>query len=164
MWDEAFFGAVTGGAPSSLFNMPTYQSGLVYKDLSGSTIPVSTRTTADVSYNAGVNGGVLVYTSFLNAPTFLLLGGTSVGSPQWAAIAALANQAAGHSLGFLNNAIYKIGINITLYQNDFHDITTGSNFLLPILLGFSASKGWDPPSGWGTPSVKDLVPDLVANA
>src|SRR6266516_179982 len=51
VWDEAFFGAVTGGAPSSLFNMPIYQSGLVYKDLSGSTIPVSTRTTADVSYD-----------------------------------------------------------------------------------------------------------------
>ena len=36
-------------------------------------------------------------------------GGTSVAAPLWAAIIALANQNAGHNLGFINPALYRIG-------------------------------------------------------
>jgi subtilase family serine protease len=136
-----------------LFGTPTYQSGL----------GLSSRGAADVDYNGAVNGGVLVYWTALGFPRWFVVGGTSAGSPQWAAIAALANQAAGRSLGFLNTAIYKIAQGPN-YANDFHDITVGNNQLAGTAVGFNAATGYDLASGWGTPNVANLIPDLVANA
>ena len=82
------------------------------------------------------------------------------GLPQWAAIAALRDQRAGHPLGLLNDAIYAIGNDPALYSNDFHDITVGDNQLIGIPVGFVAGTGWDGASGWGTPNVANLVADL----
>jgi len=157
VWNEPAFGpfrTATGGAPSLLFGVPSYQNSL----------GLSSRATPDVAYNAAIDGGVLVFTSFTGFNAFSLFGGTSAGSPQWAAIAALANQAAGHPLGFLNPAIYAIGHDSTKYANDFHDITVGNNRLDGSPVGFQAGTGWDDASGWGTPNVANLIPDLVAHA
>ena len=156
VWNEPLFapGSTTGGAPSLFFQVPSYQSGL----------GLSSRTTPDVSYNAAIHGGVLVANStVLGVPAFFIVGGTSAGSPQWAAIIALANQLAGKSLGFLNPAIYKLAQS-SAYANDFHDITIGNNQMLGTSVGFTAGSGWDDASGWGTPNVANLVPDLVACA
>jgi subtilase family serine protease len=149
VWNEPAFGAATGGAPSLFFGVPSYQNGL----------GLSARTTPDVSYNAAVDGGVLVYTTFLGFPAFFFTGGTSAGSPQWAAIFALVNQCrANHSLGprgFANAAIY------SLAGAGFHDIITGNNKLVGTPVGFNAGPGWDDASGWGTPDVANLVPGLA---
>ena len=156
VWNEPDFapGSTTGGAPSLLFGVPSYQDGL----------SLSSRTTPDVSYNAAINGGVLVANStVLGAPAFFIVGGTSAGSPQWAAIVALANQSASQSLGFLNPAIYKLAQSAA-YANDFHDITVGNNVMAGTSVGFNAGSGWDDASGWGTPNVTNLIPDLVACA
>lgn len=153
VWNEPDFGAATGGAPSLFFATPSYQNGL----------GLSSRNTADVSYNAAVDGGVLVFTSFLGFNAFFVIGGTSAGSPQWAAIGALANQAAGRPLGFLNNAIYKIAAGPN-YLKDFHDINVGNNALAGTTIGFNAGNGWDQGTGVGTPNVTNLIPDLVLNA
>ena len=152
VWNEPAFnpGATTGGAPSRLFGVPSYQNGL----------GLTTRTIPDVSYNAAINGGVLVFTSFLGSPAFFVVGGTSAGSPQWASIVALANQSAGKALGFLNPAIYGLA-HSAAYANDFHDITVGNNQMTGTPVGFSATPGWDDATGWGTPNVANLVPDLV---
>ena len=150
--------AAGGGAPSLLFSVPSYQSGM----------GLTSRTTPDVSYNAAGNGGVLVIDDACPAcygiapPIIFLVGGTSAGSPQWAAIAALADQAAGHPLGFLNTAIYAIGHSSAEYASDFHDITAGNNTLGGTTIGFDASPGYDSASGWGTPNVANLIPDLVS--
>jgi subtilase family serine protease len=154
VWNEGFFapGSTTGGAPSLFFPAPTYQGGL----------GLSARTTPDVAYNAAIHGGVLVAnSSVFGFPVFFIVGGTSAGSPQWAAIIALANQLAGRPLGFLNAAIYKLAHSST-YPNDFHDITVGSNQMPGTAAGFSAGAGWDKASGWGTPNVGNFVRDLVA--
>jgi subtilase family serine protease len=156
VWNEPFFapGSTTGGAPSLFFAVPSYQSGL----------DLSSRTTPDVSYNAAIHGGVLVANSVvLGAPAFFIVGGTSAGSPQWAAIIALADQAAGKPLGFLNPAIYKLAQS-SAYTFDFHDITIGNNQMAGTTPGFTAGTGWDDATGWGTPNVANLVPDLVACA
>ena len=156
VWNELDFapGSTTGGAPSLLFGVPSYQDGL----------GLSSRTTPDVSYNAAINGGVLVVnTAVLGEPSFFIVGGTSAASPQWAAIVALANQSAGHSLGFLNPTIYKLAQSAA-YANDFHDITVGNNVMAGTTVGFNAATGWDDASGWGSPNVANLVPDLVACA
>jgi hypothetical protein len=89
---------------------------------------LTARTTPDISYNAAVNGGVLAYYSALGSPTWVVFAGTSAGSPQWAAIIALADQAAGRPLGFINPALYAIAEGPS-YANDFHDITVGNNQL-----------------------------------
>ncbi len=79
--------------------------------------------------------------------------GTSVGTPIWAGIAAIADQAAGGSLGLLNPSLYSI-LRGSDYAKDFHDIQTGNN-------GYAAGPGWDPVTGIGTPIVDALVPDLA---
>jgi subtilase family serine protease len=74
-------------------------------------------------------------------------GGTSYAAPQWAGFTALMNEKAlsggGTTLGFLNPAIYRIGIGAD-YQSDFHDITSGSNGK------YSAVTGYDLVTGWGS--------------
>jgi len=157
VWNEPAFDAAGGGAPSLIFSTPSYQQPL----------GLHNRATPDVSYNAAVNGGVLVVWSACLAcigatgPVFFIVGGTSAGSPQWAAIAALADQEAGHPLGFLNPTIYEIGQS-SHYASDFHDITVGNNMLVGTPVGFQAKTGWDDASGWGTPNVANLVQDLVS--
>lgn len=146
----------TGGAPSLIFPVPAFQNGL----------GLTSRTIPDVAYNAAVDGGVLVFWSALGPPNvgLFIVGGTSAGSPQWAAIVALANQysaAHGHgALGYLNPAIYQLAQG-PHYATDLHDITVGNNKLGGVLPGFSAGTGYDFATGWGTPNVTNLIPDLV---
>jgi len=73
---------------------------------------------ADVSYDAAINGGVIV--AFQGS--FYLFGGTSSGSPQWAGITADVAQLKKGSLGFLNPALYRIARST---PSAFHDITVG---------------------------------------
>ncbi len=152
VWNEPVFGSATVGAPSLLFGVPSYQNGL------GLTV----RGTPDVSYNAAINGGVLVYTTFLGSPAVFLVGGTSAGSPQWASIFALVNQCrANHGLGprgLANPTIY------SLAGAGFHDITTGNNQLVGTPVGFNATTGWDDATGWGTPDVANLVSGLAGTS
>jgi subtilase family serine protease len=160
-WNEPRFDSATGGAPSVLFRSPSWQRGVTgYR----------TRTVPDVAYDAAVNGGVEVIAS----PYVYLVGGTSVGSPQWAAIFAIVNQARASSdreaIGSANAALYRLGKQQN--QGDhagksddrspavFHDITTGNN-ALDSTVGFSAKPGYDLTTGWGTPNVANLVQALV---
>ena len=89
---------------------------------------------------------------------FFIFAGTSSGSPQWAAITALADQAAGHRLVFLNPTLYVIGASIAGFSA-FHDVTSGNNVWdgdgnIP---GYSAGPGWDPTTGLGSPNAANLI-------
>ena len=79
--------------------------------------------------------------------------GTSVSTPIWAGIAAVADQSAGGPLGFLNPSLYRIAEGAN-YSVDFHDIVEGNN-------GYSAGVGWDPVTGLGSPIVASLVVNLA---
>jgi subtilase family serine protease len=146
------FGA-TGGSPSLIFPAPAFQQAA-----SGNTM----RSTSDVSYNASVYTAVLVYLGFVggNQNGFYFFGGTSEGAPQWAAITALADQAAGHALGYLNPSLYAIASG-SVYSTDFHDITVGQNGLFGP--GFSAGIGYDYPTGLGSPNVANLITTLTGH-
>jgi hypothetical protein len=71
---------------------------------------------------------------------------------------------AGHPLGFLNPALYKLAASSS-YAQDFHDVTQGDNTQnvdgtqVP---GYSAAQGWDPVTGLGSPNAEKLIPDLIA--
>lgn len=156
VWNEAWIDAAGGGAVSALFASPSYQSGLGF---GGRAVP-------DVSYNAAVDGGVLIFYSALGpaAAGFYIIGGTSAGVPQWAGIIALADTAravAGKArIAFANPALYSIAQG-PHYSADFHDITVGDNILTGTSVGFSAGAGYDLATGWGTPNVAHLIADFV---
>lgn len=96
-------------------------------------------------------------------PKVYAAGGTSESTPLWAGIAALADQAAHRQLGFLNDALYRIG-HSAQYGKAFHDVTHGNNTVtLPSgkkITGYSAGPGWDAVTGWGSPNAQVLVPLL----
>src|SRR5262249_51250772 len=88
--------------------------------------------------------------------------GNNSGTPIWAAIEAIANQMAGHPLGFINPGLYKLTTSAS-YQQDFHDITQGDNTNVQAgVKGYLAAAGWDPVTGLGTPNAEKLIPDLIA--
>ena len=118
-----------------------------------------------MTYNAAIDGGVLTVYSGLGFPALFIVGGTSAGSPQWAGIAALANQARASldkgPIGDLNPVLYNI-YHSTRYSSDFHDITVGNDQLVGTPVGYAATTGYDVASGIGSPIVSQLVVDLAA--
>jgi subtilase family serine protease len=170
-----------GGGYSILFPRPAFQNTLP----AGSTFVGSSagapgpnanmRGIPDIAYQASSRTGMLVYmteAATTASPTgcggaspcstgWYVVGGTSSSSPQWAGLIAIADQMAGHDLGYINPALYNIANNPVQYAADFHDITVGNNTIPPIP-GYSASKGWDAVTGLGTPNVANLIPDLIA--
>lgn len=146
--------SATGGSPSSFFTTPPYQRGAT---------GFTTRSTSDVSWNAGSYTRVFgVITTPGYAPGFYIFAGASEGAPAWAGVVALVNQAVGHPVGQFQPWLYA-HVTYTGANPLFHDITIGSNgefiagsnsILGP---GYSAVPGWDPPTGIGTPDVRNLV-------
>jgi subtilase family serine protease len=156
--DYGPFGA-TGGAPSAIFPTPSYQQN------DGQSF--TTRTTADVSFNASVYTATMIYLGFLGGSNngFYFFGGTSEGSPSWAAITALADQAAGHPLGELNPLLYAI-YHSNAYASDFHNIYgPGQNNAFDSSIGYPATApGYNLPTGLGTPIVSNLISSLASGS
>jgi hypothetical protein len=77
-------------------------------------------------------------------------------------LVALADQLAGHRVGYLNHALYGPSHSSHEYAALFHDVTTGDNtFHGPVTIaGFAATTGWDPATGLGTPRAGRLVSQL----
>ncbi len=110
VWNETWLPAATGGGPSAIYPRPDWQSqqaAIIGRDARG--VP-------DLSWNAAVNGGVLVWiTAFpdYQRAGWHVYGGTSASSPQVAGVIALANEqqaAAGQPpVGFLNPLLYQVG-------------------------------------------------------
>ncbi len=166
VWNESAIGfGATGGGYSLLYRTPFYQLLSVPGKIRGKQ-----RGVPDVAYNAAVLHGVLTYLDIPGIPAgFYLFGGTSSGSPQWAGIVALADQKAGRKLGFINSALYLFSLLPQTYSAVFHDITSGDNSVVlpdandnPVTIqGFSATKGWDPTTGLGTPKADAVVSFLT---
>ncbi|MFZ0636666.1 MAG: hypothetical protein WAM08_14195, partial [Candidatus Acidiferrales bacterium] len=81
----------------------------------------------------------------------IVVGGTSAVAPLWSGLVALLNQQLGKSAGFLNPLLYSAPADAT-----FHDVTQGNNG------GYSAAKGWDPCTGWGSPDGAKLLAALTS--
>jgi subtilase family serine protease len=136
-----------GGGPSQFEWEPSYQAGV---QSSGA------RTIPDVAYDADPNTGFAIYDSldpYVTGGGWDVIGGTSDGTPQWAALLAIANQErAASGLPALHSAtadLYQLPI------ADFHDVTVGSN-------GFSAGPGYDLVTGRGTPYADRIVHALAS--
>jgi subtilase family serine protease len=161
----------SGGGFSHVFDKPSWQGTLP----AGSTPITSGRGVPDVALQASSRTGALVYLSLPpdgnsglicgSAPCstgWYDIGGTSLATPQWAGLVAIADQINGGGLGLLNPALYKIGADPAKYASDFFDVTTGTSAASATAPGYPATTGWDPVTGLGTPDAAKLLPDLVA--
>jgi subtilase family serine protease len=148
--------AASGGGFSHLFARPAYQDGVPgisamrgVPDVAGDASPAT-----DLAFAFAAPGG---------AYALLSEGGTSASGPFWAGLIALADQEAGHPLGFVNPAIYRIARG-PQYHKAFHDVITGNNTVSVsgvTITGYQAGPGWDPVTGWGTPDARVLIPLLA---
>jgi len=179
--DESWAGIATGGGLSTVYSRPAYQNGVA-------NVVGSHRGVPDLSWNAAVNGGVLVYRSFFPAldgpPSWAVYGGTSAGSPQAAAMTAIANQARAalgkKPIGDLNAAIYSTSVDKTaafrgivpikdgtapsgyLHNNQIWDTDADGNVVPDAVPGYPTTAGYDLTTGWGSPLAPGYVSQLAA--
>lgn len=139
----------SGGGISLYENQPVYQSGVV------SAWSTTRRTNPDIAMDADPNTGVAVYDSY-DYPTspWLQIGGTSLATPLWAGLIAVADQGrALESMSSLDGRTQALPTLYSLPASDFHDITSGNN-------GYAAGTGYDLVTGLGTPIANKLIYDL----
>jgi subtilase family serine protease len=145
----------SGGGMSTFFSEPDFQRSMpqaVQSELAGH------RGLPDIAADADPYTGMAFYFNGQWTQT----GGTSASTPFWAAIVAIADQMAGHPLGFINPGIYKVAASQNT-QQDFRDITAGNNAVAKVSVqGFQAVAGWDAVTGWGSPQASTFIPDLIA--
>jgi subtilase family serine protease len=140
-----------GGISPDRFAIPSWQTAAAAGCASCSQ---TYRNGPDVSANANFTFYVCADQTTCTANEY---GGTSFATPMWAGYLALTNQQSvangNKTLGFINPSLYSIGAGSS-YDSDFHDITSGSN-------GYSAAKGYDLATGWGSPDGSGLLNALA---
>jgi hypothetical protein len=149
----------TGGGTSAYVTKPAYQSAAV-PGMDGT----SRRTVADVAFNADPNSGqyVALIASGTTTVKWTSVGGTSLATPQWAGLIAVANalraQNAKAALGAPHAALYtQIASVPGTYAGVFADVTAGSHGTCTTC---AAKTGYDAPSGLGTPKASSLLGTL----
>ena len=150
----------SGGGKSAFFGRPAYQNSV--KAVTGTR-----RGVPDISMSAACDGSVSIYSSYDGVPGWSLTCGTSEATPEFAAIVALADQVAGHPLGNINPALYRLAAR---HVPGIVDVTSGNNTVSffqgasvsPIKVkGYAATKGYDLVTGVGTVSAPAFVHELA---
>lgn len=173
-----------GGGVSTLYAQPAYQAGVVPAALAtalpdGSTASTPMRVAPDVSMDGDNSTGLLVgYTQKFADGSVAYheerWGGTSLSSPLFAGMQALAQQASGAAIGFANPQIYQrygssaytdvtdhpsgVTAPLAVVRNDYTNVHDGSTPIVTALRTFGndgdlhATTGFDDVTGVGTPS------------
>jgi kumamolisin len=146
VWNEGK-GSGGGGGVSDMNPLPAWQAGIVPPSVNpGHAIG---RGVPDVCGDADPNTG---YQIVIHGK-WGVVGGTSAVAPLWAALLARINQKLGKPVGYFNPLLYgKLGT-----SGAFHDIVSGNNDTTGHIGGYSAGKGWDCASGWGSPNGAALL-------
>ena len=150
------------GGKSIFFHRPWYQNSV--KNVVGNS-----RGLPDISMSAACNGAVDTYNSYGGLPAgWYPTCGTSEATPIFSGVVALADQVAGHPLGLINPALYRLSAE---RARGIVDVTSGNttvsftqNGKLYTVPGASATKGYDLASGVGTINGKYFVPELARAA
>jgi subtilase family serine protease len=149
--DVGFPNIGSGGGIATQYSEPSWQDGVQNSGY---------REVTDVSAVADPFTGVSVYDpyDFGSSTPWIQIGGTSLSSPLWAGMVAVADQGrvlnGGQTLGSdaLHEDLYSLA---ATNPQDFHDITTGYN-------GYNAGPGYDLVTGLGTPVGNLLLPDRTS--
>ncbi|MGN6371163.1 MAG: proprotein convertase P-domain-containing protein [Phycisphaerae bacterium] len=151
----------SGGGVSFLESQPLYQRGIA------AGFSTSRRSTPDVSMVADPNTGVAIYDSYdFPSSPWLQIGGTSLSSPIWAGLIAIADQGrAANSLPSLDGESQTLPMLYRLPASDFHDVTTGAstNGQNPPTIN-SAQPGYDLATGRGSPIADKVVFGLIGTS
>lgn len=147
------FDGGSGGGLSAYESEPSYQEGVQTTGKRG--IP-------DVAYDGNPSTGVPEYNSYNCGSScttgWAQYGGTSIGTPQWAALFAIANServsGGKKPLNQPQNLLYPDA------EADYHDITSGKNGSCGAQC--TAGPGYDYVTGLGSPQANLLIPALVA--
>jgi subtilase family serine protease len=183
-WDPAppgdwIYGA--GGGVSARYTQPDYQRGVV-----PDAIAHGQRATPDIAMDADPQTGMLVG----ETQTFpdgsakyseYRIGGTSLASPLYAGLEALADQGAGRSHGFVNPAIYALNGTSAVHdvvppstpkavvRVNYNNSVDGTDGTTPILRSLDdeaqsihTAAGWDTITGVGTPNGAAFLAGLGA--
>jgi subtilase family serine protease len=155
--------AASGGGTSKFFARPAYQDGV-------RAVTGARRGVPDIAMSAACDGSVSVYSSYQPGQAgWSLTCGTSEATPEFAAIVALADQVAGHPLGVINPALYRLAAE---HAPGIVDVTSGSNTVTfnqganpkPVTVaGYPAGRGYDLVTGVGTVNARELVYELAAS-
>ena len=149
-----------GGGQSIVFSRPRYQHQV-------RAITGPHRGVPDISMDASCNSPVAVYATFpgSGAEHWNSVCGTSLATPLMAGVIALADQMAGHSLGLLNPALYRMA---AAHDRGIVDVRQGSNTITftqdgkrYTVRGFTARPGYDLVTGVGTVNAAYFVPELA---
>lgn len=134
-------GSGGGGGISDMNPLPSWQAGIVPPSVNpghhvGRGVP-------DVCGDADpATGYQIFYGGNAN-----VVGGTSAVAPLLAGLLARISQKLGTPVGYFNPLLYsKLG-----NSGAFSDITKGNNDTTGNIGGYSAGKGWDACTGWGSP-------------
>ncbi len=149
----------SGGGKSVVFGRPSYQNGVA-------GIVGDHRGVPDISMSAACSGAVNVYASFGGQQAgWYALCGTSEAAPLFAGIVALADQMAGHPLGLINPALYKMAaehlhglVRVTSGNNSVTFRQDGSSHTVH---GYSAEPHYNLATGLGTINAAYFVPELA---
>ncbi|CAN5192073.1 hypothetical protein BH11PSE9_BH11PSE9_09690 [soil metagenome] len=150
----------TGGGISAYTAKPAYQSDKV-----PGVGALVRRAVADVAFNADPSTGqfVAVMPAGSSAVNWVSAGGTSLSTPQWAGLVAVANalraQGGKTRMGAAHATLYnQIAAVPGTYAAAFGDILTGANGTCSTC---AAKSGYDVPTGLGTPNVAALLGSLT---
>jgi kumamolisin len=154
-----------GGGVSSLFAMPSWQTGAGVDEPGYSSSAACGQTTTlcrevpDIALDANPDSGYVVRVTTPIGNAWAQYGGTSAAAPLMAAMTADIDSASaavgGQPLGFANPFLYA-------HPALFHDITVGSNSELGVGLPFPAGAGYDMATGLGSPDGSALAAALIA--
>ena len=127
-------GFSSGGGYSTIFALPSYQSGVSGVNSSGRNNPDVSLPGVHVAVYAASQGG------------WMAVDGTSWSSPEFTALMSEVNQLRGTHFGFVNPNIY------TLFKNtgytDYTDVQSGSNGAYSAVAGYDLVTGIGAPKGW----------------
>ena len=148
----------TGGGKSAYYGRPGYQNGV--RNIVGHQ-----RGIPDISMSASCSVAVNVFETFTGGQGgWTASCGTSESAPMFAAIIALADQAAGHPLGLVNPALYALAAR---HAPGIVPVASGNNtvsFSGRTVHGYSVRHGYNLVTGLGTVNGRYLVSELARSA
>ena len=179
VWNSGLFTGTGGGGISTTWTMPAWQLGPGVQSaftksqdtftgaqpcpVSSGPGTLSCREVPDVASDADPHTGLVIFCSCVSGG-WARIGGTSMSSPLWAALVALADEGQSSTVGFVNPTLYEAQC---AGSPVFNDVTAGNNQPIgsspsnpphtPAGPYYRATPGYDLATGLGTPVASALV-------